>query len=220
MLRRDQTEQTVGVGAYDDRVTVEDAGPYRARLANEIRRELATAVRAEVAVAYDVDRGAGSRDAATAQAGLLLEEPNPTRGELSVVPYDERAVFVMPSLSPSVSATPQPQMPAAILLGSPAQPSLQSAVASPSASASAMPQPQLPGAVLPGSAGQPIHTVAGVVAIGVRKAWQADADLDDAGVRRAALAVLRAARRDRRGQLAAGPRATVGAVAAVDPIGP
>ena len=62
----------------------------------------------------------------------------------------------MPSPSVSVSATPQPQIPGAIFAGSFGQPSLQSAVPSPSLSpVSATPQPQMPGAILLASLGQP-----------------------------------------------------------------
>src|SRR5687768_16343300 len=61
------------------------------------------------------------------------------------------------SLSLSVSATPQPQTPGAVLFGSVGQPSKQLGVPSPSLSVSATPQPQAPGAVLFPSAGQPSH---------------------------------------------------------------
>src|SRR5512146_2991705 len=55
----------------------------------------------------------------------------------------------------SGSGTPQPHWPGAVLAGSFGQPSLQSAVPSPSLSTSDTPQPQMPGAVLAGSFGQP-----------------------------------------------------------------
>ena len=50
----------------------------------------------------------------------------------------------VPSLSVSVSATPQPQAPGAVFNGSFGQPSLQSAVPSLSVSESATPQPHWP----------------------------------------------------------------------------
>src|SRR3712207_245148 len=59
-----------------------------------------------------------------------------------------------PSPSPSVSGTPQPHAPGAVLLGSSGQESLQSAAPSLSPSVSGMPQPHVPGAVLFGSFGQ------------------------------------------------------------------
>src|SRR5690606_38179646 len=55
----------------------------------------------------------------------------------------------------SVSATPQPQWPGSVLVGSLGQPSTQSAAPSESASVSAIPHPQAPGSVFLGSVGQP-----------------------------------------------------------------
>lgn len=60
----------------------------------------------------------------------------------------------VPSLSMSVSATPQPQVPGSNLSASSGQPSLQSNDPSPSLSVSETPQPHVPGESFSGSSGQ------------------------------------------------------------------
>src|SRR5262245_59360614 len=61
-----------------------------------------------------------------------------------------------PSPSASLlSDTPQPQPPGSVFWSSDGQPSLQSAVSSPSVSVSGFPQPHCPGSTLAASFGQP-----------------------------------------------------------------